>query len=212
FWPSAPCNRPPLFIMSRHAASGHARQRLAAVLACESESAKAAILRSRCEFHGTRYHEAAGFTTDKSGFSPKFRRDGEMKLLLAALVAAHGGPRVSSSDSPRHPPRRADPFARGGRESHSPPGRRSTRPQDRGAAASHQGRYDTGSGRRRRRGVSRLGRGGRPAAGPARKTARALNEVRRSSSCGFARPKRRSLAGKAYFLKFTCARESRRSP
>src|SRR5262249_58083584 len=40
--------------------------------------AKAAILRSRREFHGTRYHAAAGFVTEKSGVSLKFRR---MELL-----------------------------------------------------------------------------------------------------------------------------------
>src|SRR5262249_42110782 len=51
----------------------HAEQRVAAMLARESECAKAAILRSRCEFHGTRYHPAAGFVTEKSGVSLKFR-------------------------------------------------------------------------------------------------------------------------------------------
>src|SRR5262252_9211481 len=94
FWPSAPCNRPPLFIFifSANAASGHARQRVAAVLALESECAKAAILRSRREFHGGRYHAAAGFVTEKSGVSLKFQR---MELL--PVLAIHS--RFTSSSN-----------------------------------------------------------------------------------------------------------------
>ena len=67
----------PLYYL-RHAASGHARQRVAAVFARESECAKAAILRSRWKFHGNRYHEAARFVTETSGVSRKFR---SMELL-----------------------------------------------------------------------------------------------------------------------------------
>src|SRR5262252_7617500 len=78
FWPRAPCNRPPLFIISATPRRVHARQRVAAVFARESECAKAAILRSRWKFHGNRYHEAARFVTETSGVSRKFR---SMELL-----------------------------------------------------------------------------------------------------------------------------------
>ena len=61
-----------------------------AVLARESECAKAAILRSRCKFHGNRYHEAAHFVTEKSGVSRKFR---PMELLLVRMIH----PRFTSS-------------------------------------------------------------------------------------------------------------------
>src|SRR6516165_2533155 len=73
----------PLFIYLRHAASGHARQRVAAVFARESECAKAAILRSRRKFHGNRYHEAAHFVTENSGVSRKFR---PMELLPVHVI------------------------------------------------------------------------------------------------------------------------------
>ena len=83
----------PLYLSPlRHAASGHARQRVAAVLARKSECAKAAILRSRREFHGSRYHAAAGFVTEKSGVSLKLRR---MELL--PVHAIH--PRFTSSSN-----------------------------------------------------------------------------------------------------------------
>ena len=65
----------PLYFL-RHAAPGHARQRVAAVFARESECAKAAILRSRGEFHGNRYHGAASFVTEKSGVFPRVPTDG----------------------------------------------------------------------------------------------------------------------------------------
>jgi hypothetical protein len=84
------------------------------VFARESECAKAAILRSRRKFHGNRYHEAASFVTEKSGVSRKFR---PMELL--PVRAVH--PRFTSS-SIIH----ADSLARGGRESRSPPRRRSS--------------------------------------------------------------------------------------
>ena len=67
----------PLYYL-RHAAPGHARQRVAAVFARESECAKAAILRSRWKFPRNRYHEAARFVTEESGVSRKFR---PMELL-----------------------------------------------------------------------------------------------------------------------------------
>src|SRR5260370_24768526 len=73
----------PLFIYLRHAASGHARQRVAAVFARESECAKAAILRSRRKFHRNRYHAAAHFVTEKSGVSRKFR---PMELLPVHVI------------------------------------------------------------------------------------------------------------------------------
>ncbi len=57
----------------RHTAPGHARQRVAAVFARESECPKAAILRSRRKFRGNRYHAAAHFVTEKSGVSRKFQ-------------------------------------------------------------------------------------------------------------------------------------------
>src|SRR5229473_7650732 len=98
----------------RHAAPGHARQRVAAVFARESECAKAAILRSHRKFHGTRYHAAAHFVTEKSGVSRKFR---PMELLPVHVIH----PRFTSS-SIIH----ADSPARGGRESRSPPRRRSS--------------------------------------------------------------------------------------
>src|SRR5215467_8913534 len=126
----------PLYFL-RHTASGHARQRVAAVLARESECAKAAILRSRREFHGSRYHAAAGFVTEKSGVSLKFQ---PMELL--PLRAIH--PRFTSSS--QIPPLIFRP---------------------------------------------RFARSRRP--------------------CSFA-TKARSRAVRAYLLKFTCARGSRRSP
>src|SRR5262249_15668981 len=64
----------------------HAEQRVAAMLTRDSECAKAAILRSRREFHRTRYHAAAGLVTEKSGVSLKFRR---MELL--PVHAIHSG-------------------------------------------------------------------------------------------------------------------------
>src|ERR1700730_1022931 len=79
----------PLYFL-RHAVSGHARQRVAAVFTRESECAKAAILRSRCKFHRNRYHEAARFVTEESGVSRKFR---PMELL--PVHAIH--PRFTSS-------------------------------------------------------------------------------------------------------------------
>src|SRR6516162_5504632 len=116
FWPSAPCNRPPLFNLSpprrvgscptkgggrachlspfTSATPRHAEQRVAAMLTRESECAKAAILRSRCEFHRTRYRAAAGFVTEKSGVSLKFRR---MELL--PVHAIHSGFTASSISS-----------------------------------------------------------------------------------------------------------------
>lgn len=97
----------------RHAAPGHARQRVAAVFARESECAKAAILRSSRKFHGGRYHAAAHFVTEKSGVSRKFR---PMELL--PVHAIH--PRFTSLSI--IPTSRA----RGGRESHSPPRRQSS--------------------------------------------------------------------------------------
>ena len=82
----------------RHAAPGHARQRVAAVFARESECAKAAILRSRRKFHGSRYHAAAHFVTEKSGVSRKFQ---PMELLPVHVIPS---PFTSSSiihaDSP----------------------------------------------------------------------------------------------------------------
>src|SRR5262245_62361652 len=81
--------RPCLSLISiylRHAAScrttggGHAHARV-------RECAKAAILRSRCEFHGTRYHAAAGFVTERSGVSLKFRR---MELLPVHAIHSPG--------------------------------------------------------------------------------------------------------------------------
>src|SRR5262252_8577790 len=87
----------------RHTAPGHARQRVAAVLARESECAKAAILRSRREFHASRYHAAAHFVTEKSGVSRKFRL-----MELSTALAIHP-PFTSLSLS-----RRADSLARGG--------------------------------------------------------------------------------------------------
>src|SRR6516165_3976402 len=103
----------PLYFL-RHTASGHARQRVAAVIARESECAKAAILRSRREFHGGGYHAAAGFVTEKSGVSLKFR--GWNFCRSTRFI----------TDSPRHPiSRRADSLARGGK-SYSPPRRQSS--------------------------------------------------------------------------------------
>jgi len=108
----------PLFIYLRHAASGHARQRVATVFARESECAKAAILRSRRKFHGNRYHAAAHFVTEKSGVSRKFR---PMELL--PVHAIH--PRFTSSsiipDIPDEPIRSLEAA-----ESRSPPRRRSS--------------------------------------------------------------------------------------
>src|SRR5262249_38281273 len=104
--------------------------------------AKAAILRSRWKFHGNRYHEAARFVTETSGVSRKFR---SMELL--PVHAIH--PLFTSSSISR----RADSLA-GDSESHSPPRRRSSWPQDRGAAASRQRRYGAGRDRRGRQGLS----------------------------------------------------------
>src|SRR5207245_11110653 len=124
----------PLFIYLRHAASGHARQSLAAVFARESECAKAAILRSPRKFHGSRYHAAAHFVTEKSGASRKFR---PMELL--PVHAIH--PRFTSSsiipDIPDEPIRSLETT-----ESRSPPRRQSSCPQARGPAASPQGRNE----------------------------------------------------------------------
>ena len=90
----------------------HAEQRVAAMLTRESECAKAAILRSRCEFHRTRYHAAAGFVTEKSGVSSS---SGGWNFCRSTRFIP---------DSPRHLLfRRADSLARGG-ESHSPLRRR----------------------------------------------------------------------------------------
>ena len=60
------------------------------MFARESECAKAAILRSPRKFHGSRYHAAAHFVTEKSGVSRKFR---PMELL--PVHAIH--PRFTSS-------------------------------------------------------------------------------------------------------------------
>src|SRR5262249_10249146 len=122
-------------------------------------------------------------------------------------LAAHGGARYSSPHPPGHSSRRADSFARGGGESHPPPRRRSSRSQGAGTAASDQGGLAAGGGRPRRQGLSRLGRGGRPAAGPAGGRPARLNETRPPPR-GFAR--RRVKV--AWCRRLTCARESRRSP
>ncbi len=110
-------------------------------------------------------------------------------------VAAHGGARYSSPIHlvihPDEPIRSLEAAARS---------------QGRGTAASDQRRFGGGRGRRRRQGLSRLVRSGRPAAGPAGRRAR-LNETRPPPR-GFARGRVKI----AWCRRLTCARESRRSP
>ena len=120
-------------------------------------------------------------------------------------VAAHGGARCSSPPStwsfiPDEPIRSHDAAAKVIR-------RRSSRSQGRGTAASDQRRFDAGRGRRRRQGLSRLVRSGRPPAGPAGRRRARLNETRPPPR-GFARRRVKI----AWCRRLTCARESRRSP
>jgi hypothetical protein len=148
FWPSAPCNRPPLIILRRTTPGLMPDKGRRPSSRPESECANAAILRSACEFHGTRYYETARLQKRRD-FPIKFQPDGEMELLRA------GCRWPPMPEHAIHPPiHRADSFARGG-ESHPPPCRRSSQWQGAGAAASDQRRVDAGRSRHRRQGLSR---------------------------------------------------------
>src|SRR6184192_884278 len=85
-------------------------QDVAVVLTTYSESAKAANLRNR------------PVSSLQIGMMRRLALQGPMvrrNFYIGAPLAAHGGARDSSSNSPRHTSRRAGPFTRSGGQSHS---------------------------------------------------------------------------------------------
>jgi hypothetical protein len=92
FWPSAPCNRPPLIILRRATPGLVPDEGQRSCSAGESEWVKAAILRKACEFHGTRYYEGWGFR-EKAGFSDQVPARWRYGTFARGMLTARNAPR-----------------------------------------------------------------------------------------------------------------------
>jgi hypothetical protein len=205
FWPSAPCNRPPLSLFS---AAPHRVMPDKGRRSCLYQIQR---VRKRGNFEKSPVSSTDFGIMRRRDFSRKsgIYRSSSIPTAIwnfyaRVPVAAHGGARCSSPIRlvihPDEPIRSLEAAAKVIR-------RRSSRSQGGGTAASDQGRLDAGRGRRRRQGLSRLVRSGRPAAGPAGRRRARLNETRPPPR-GFARRRVKI----AWCRRLTCARESRRSP
>jgi hypothetical protein len=97
FWPSAPCNRPPLIIL-RRAAPGHAQRRAAVVLRVGVRLGKGGNF-EKSPVSSMELGTMRGGLQRKSGiFRSSSRSMGDMELLLAGSDCPKRLPRLRSAD------------------------------------------------------------------------------------------------------------------
>jgi hypothetical protein len=121
FWPSAPCNRPPLSLFS---AAPHRVVPDKGRRSCLYQTQR---VRKRGNFEKSPVSSMDFGTMRRRDFSRKsgIYRSSSIPTAIwnfyaRVPVAAHGGARCSSPHPPGHSSRRADSFTRGGGESHPP--------------------------------------------------------------------------------------------